>query len=115
MFGIVRLLQLGLFMKFCDTLQAALAIFGMVGGSQLGLFMLGILYPCANNKVLFEFSDFNSRISKQIFYWMLIPHVNEIKFMDNQKPRRSNHFFYFPVKYIATHISRVHMPGFWLV
>ena len=32
--------------------QAALALFGMIGGPQLGLYMLGILYPCTNTKVI---------------------------------------------------------------
>ena len=77
-FGMVGSLQLGLLVRFFDTLQAALAIFGMVGGPQLGLFMLGMLYPCANNKVLCEF---NCGISKQYFsefYRTSVAQINEI-------------------------------------
>ena len=33
------------------TFQAALALFGMIGGPVLGLFMMGIIYPCVNRYV----------------------------------------------------------------
>uniref|UniRef100_A0AAY5F2M0 Solute carrier family 5 member 8 n=1 Tax=Electrophorus electricus TaxID=8005 RepID=A0AAY5F2M0_ELEEL len=34
----------------CLLLQAAISIFGTIGGPVLGLFVLGILFPCANSK-----------------------------------------------------------------
>lgn len=36
---------------FPDLLQAAMSVFGMISGPVLGLFILGLFYPCANNKV----------------------------------------------------------------
>ena len=41
---------------FLLSFQAALALFGMIGGPQLGLYMLGILYPCTNTKVIQQIS-----------------------------------------------------------
>ena len=56
------------------TLQAALAIFGMVGGPQLGLFMLGILYPCTNNKVsnFSKYSISNLQILLSLKKWTTV-------------------------------------------
>lgn len=34
-----------------DVLQAALGLFGMLGGPVLAVFLCGILYPCINKHV----------------------------------------------------------------
>lgn len=45
--------------------QAAISIFGMVGGPLLGLFCLGIFFPCANPPV----SDPSAPLSMQGRTW----------------------------------------------
>ncbi len=51
-------------------LQAALALFGMIGGPQLGLYMLGVFFPWANKKVRHGLESqeniFDRRVNKKI-------------------------------------------------
>uniref|UniRef100_A0A8C4PX50 Solute carrier family 5 member 8 n=1 Tax=Eptatretus burgeri TaxID=7764 RepID=A0A8C4PX50_EPTBU len=48
-FGLVCIAMAVLASTMGDLLQAALTIFGIVGGPLLGLYTLGMLFPCANN------------------------------------------------------------------
>nr|XP_033809298.1 sodium-coupled monocarboxylate transporter 1-like [Geotrypetes seraphini] len=49
LYGVVCIAMAALASLMGALLQAALSIFGMVGGPLLGLFSLGILFPCANS------------------------------------------------------------------
>ncbi|XP_030070518.1 sodium-coupled monocarboxylate transporter 1 [Microcaecilia unicolor] len=49
LYGVVCITMAALASLMGALLQAALSIFGMVGGPLLGLFSLGILFPCANS------------------------------------------------------------------
>ena len=60
--------------------QAALALFGMVGGPQLGLYMLGILYPCTNTKVTQQNTELcmtkiqksNYKTVAKYYFWIIV-------------------------------------------
>uniref|UniRef100_H3C3W4 Solute carrier family 5 member 8 n=1 Tax=Tetraodon nigroviridis TaxID=99883 RepID=H3C3W4_TETNG len=49
-FGVLCILMAGLASLLGGILQAAISIFGIIGGPLLGLFTLGIICPCANSK-----------------------------------------------------------------